>query len=155
MNHDRWRPAFHISPKHSWLNDPNGLCQFRGLYHVYFQYNPLWPDQDTKYWRHFVSPDLVHWDDWGTDLVTDIPEDRTGVYSGSAYVKRGAASDGGDLLCLYYTGNVIYEGGKEAGYDYVHSGREANEILVTSEDARSYTAKEVLLRNTDYPASGT
>ena len=147
----RYRLGLHIAPKEGWINDPNGLCQFRGAYHTYFQYNPEWPERDTKHWRHFVSTDLFHWHDEGTALVTDIPEDRSGVYSGSAYVAPGMAPDGGDLMCLYYTGNVVYPGGVEAGYDYVHTGREANEILVTTENGIDYSMKHVLLRNSDYP----
>lgn len=147
----RYRLAFHIAPEHGWLNDPNGLCQFRGSYHAFFQYNPYWPDHETKHWRHFVSDDLFHWHDEGTALETDIPEDRSGVYSGSAYVAKGMAPDGGDLMCLYYTGNVVYPGGEAAGYDYVHAGREANEILVTTPDGIDYSMKHVLLRNADYP----
>lgn len=147
----RYRLGLHIAPKEGWINDPNGLCQFRGAYHAYFQYNPEWPERDTKHWRHFVSTDLFHWHDEGTALVTDIPEDRSGVYSGSAYVAPGMAPDGGDLMCLYYTGNVVYPGGVEAGYDYVHTGREANEILVTTDNGVDYSMKHVLLRNSDYP----
>ena len=147
----RYRLGLHIAPKEGWINDPNGLCQFRGVYHAYFQYNPEWPERDTKHWRHFVSTDLFHWHDEGTALVTDIPEDRSGVYSGSAYVAPGMAPDGGDLMCLYYTGNVVYPGGVEAGYDYVHTGREANEILVTTDNGIDYSMKHVLLRNSDYP----
>ena len=147
----RYRLGLHIAPKEGWINDPNGLCQFRGAYHAYFQYNPEWPERDTKHWRHFVSTDLFHWHDEGTALVTDIPEDRSGVYSGSVYVAPGMAPDGGDLMCLYYTGNVVYPGGVEAGYDYVHTGREANEILVTTDNGVDYSMKHVLLRNSDYP----
>lgn len=25
----RWRPGFHIAPPVGWLNDPNGLCQYK------------------------------------------------------------------------------------------------------------------------------
>ncbi|MBQ1840672.1 MAG: glycoside hydrolase family 32 protein [Atopobiaceae bacterium] len=151
MTNERYRLGFHIAPKTGWLNDPNGLCQFRGVYHAFFQFNPVWPQIDTKYWRHFTSTDLVHWKDCGTPLVTDIAEDRNGVYSGSACVRRGMASDGGDLMCLYYTGNVVYKDDPEAGMDFVHTGREANEILVTSEDGEHFSEKNVLLRNSDYP----
>ena len=151
MSHERYRLGFHIAPKTGWLNDPNGLCQFRGVYHAFFQFNPMWPKLDTKYWRHFTSTDLLHWKDAGTSLVTDIAEDRNGVYSGSACVRRGMASDGGDLMCLYYTGNVVDKNDPEAGIDYVHTGREANEILVTSEDGFNFSEKSVLLRNSDYP----
>ena len=151
MSQDRYRLGYHIAPKTGWLNDPNGLCQFRGTYHAFFQFNPLWPKLDTKYWRHFTSTDLLHWKDNGTSLVTDIAEDRNGVFSGSACVRRGAASDGGDLMCLYYTGNVVNKNDPEAGIDFVHTGREANEILVTSEDGFNFSEKKVLLRNADYP----
>ena len=27
----RWRPGFHIAPPVGWLNDPNGLCQYKGV----------------------------------------------------------------------------------------------------------------------------
>ena len=151
MSNERYTLGFHIAPKTGWLNDPNGLCQFRGVYHAFFQFNPVWPAIDTKYWRHFTSTDLLHWKDEGTPLVTDIAEDRNGVFSGSACVRRGMASDGGDLMCLYYTGNVVYKDDPEAGMDFVHTGREANEILVTSEDGVHFSEKSVLLRNSDYP----
>ena len=32
------RPRYHISPEHGFLNDPNGLTQFRGKYHVFYQW---------------------------------------------------------------------------------------------------------------------
>ena len=32
-----FRTRYHIMPPVGWLNDPNGLCQFRGVFHVYFQ----------------------------------------------------------------------------------------------------------------------
>ena len=31
---DRFRPRFHLAPPAGWLNDPNGLCQYQGLYHA-------------------------------------------------------------------------------------------------------------------------
>ena len=149
--HPEWELGYHLMPPVGWLNDPNGLCQFRGMYHVFFQYAPHWPEDDSKYWQHYVSPDLLHWKDLGIALSPDLREDRSGVYSGSAWVQRGAASDGGDLMRLYYTGNVVYPG----RHDHVNTGREANEIEVTSEDGIHFSRKRVLLRNADYPASCT
>ena len=34
------RQMLHLEPQKGWLNDPNGLCFFKGEYHVYFQYAP-------------------------------------------------------------------------------------------------------------------
>ena len=48
MANERYRLGFHIAPKTGWLNDPNGLCQFRGVYHAFFQFNPVWPAIDTR-----------------------------------------------------------------------------------------------------------
>jgi beta-fructofuranosidase len=147
--HESWRPRFHLSPRTGWLNDPNGLCQFRGYYHAFHQYDPAWPKAGKKGWGHFRSRDLLNWEDMGAALMPSIPEDADGVYSGSALIQGGAASDGGDLMRLYYTGNVKYEG------DHIHTGRDANEIMVTSEDGENFSEKQVLLRPEDYPSDLT
>lgn len=80
-------------------------------------------------------------------IAQDSADDANGAYSGGAVVVPGAASDGGGLLRLYYTGNV-----KEPGeHDFVYEGRGANEILVESEDGMTMGPKRTLLRNADYP----
>ena len=145
MQHPEWRPAFHLAPPRGWMNDPNGLCQFKGVYHAFYQYSPDWPENDLRSWGHATSTDLLSWRDEGQALAPDIPEDRSGVYSGCAYITPEGE------MALYYTGNVIHAG----SFDYVHEGREANEILVTSADGRSFSEKRVLLRNEDYPVDCT
>ena len=35
---DDRRLAYHLMPETGWLNDPNGLCQFQGLYHICLLY---------------------------------------------------------------------------------------------------------------------
>lgn len=139
---EKWKQLLHLEPPRGWLNDPNGLCWFKGKYHVYFQYAPDDVNGGVKKcWGHFQSADLLNWEFTGTVLFPDIPEDRDGVYSGSAI-----AAD--DTLYLFYTGNV-----KEKGdYDYVLSGRGANVIRAATEDGHSMSPKKILLRNSDYPA---
>ena len=149
MTPDSWRMGYHLMPPTGWLNDPNGLCQFRGTYHFFHQWSPEWPTPHARRgWGHYSSEDLVRWTHHGMVLDQDSPADANGAYSGGAIVLPGAAPDGGDLLRLYYTGNV-----KEPGdHDYIYEGRGANEILVESADGFDLGEKNVLLANEDYPA---
>ncbi|WP_455138789.1 glycoside hydrolase family 32 protein [Thermophilibacter sp.] len=147
--HDTWRMGFHLMPPTGWLNDPNGLCQFRGTYHVFHQYSPDWPAPGAaRGWGHFVSDDLVRWRHLGIAVAPDTPDEASGSYSGCAVVLRGAAPDGDDLMRLYYTGNV-----KEPGdHDYVRTGRRSTQILIESADGVALGEKRALLRTGDYPA---
>lgn len=136
-----FRQDLHLEPQKGWLNDPNGLCFFKGRYHVYFQYAPdSAKGAGNKCWGHFQSKDLTSWEFTGTVLFPDTPHDRNGVYSGCGFVKD-------DTLYLFYTGNVKQEG----DYDYITAGREANTILVTTKDGVTMSEKKVLLRSSDYP----
>lgn len=52
------RPGYHITPKRGYLNDPNGLAQYHGKYHVFYQWLPDVVPQGSKRWRHCVSGDF-------------------------------------------------------------------------------------------------
>lgn len=140
VNRDKWRNKYHIMAPIGWINDPNGLCEFNGEYHCYYQYSPLSPMGGEKFWGHAISKDLVNWEDKGVALYPDIKEDKDGVYSGSAFVKD-------DIIYFFYTGNVKHPG----NHDYILTGREQNVILVTSKDGINFSEKKVLLRNEDFP----
>ncbi|WP_138303247.1 MULTISPECIES: glycoside hydrolase family 32 protein [Eubacteriales] len=137
-----FRQKIHLIPPTGWLNDPNGLCQFKGLFHAFFQYSPFNPEGGVKMWGHCTSRDMVHWEYQGTALYPDQPFDCHGAYSGCALVEDGR-------MYLYYTGNVKLE---DREYDYVLAGREGNTVLVESEDGFSMGRKQLLMRNEDYPA---
>ncbi len=32
-----YRPGYHYLPAKNWMNDPNGLIQHEGIYHLYYQ----------------------------------------------------------------------------------------------------------------------
>ncbi len=38
---DPHRPRYHFLSRANWLNDPSGLIQWNGQYHLFCQYNPL------------------------------------------------------------------------------------------------------------------
>lgn len=141
---DKYRLRFHLMPPTGWLNDPNGLCQFQGQYHVFFQYTPFDAEGGLKVWGHYRSPDLIQWEYLGVPIVPDQPFDCHGVYSGCAYTEGG-------LMYLFYTGNVKREG----EYDYINEGREAYVVMVTSEDGVHVSSKQCLLGNQDYPGDMT
>lgn len=94
-----WRFSYHIQPPTGLLNDPNGLCQQNGLYHLFFQWFPLGPTHGLKYWYHVTSQDLVNWNIDENIVRPDTPYDSHGAYSGSALVED-------DIVSLFYTGNV-------------------------------------------------
>lgn len=134
------RLKHHLMPPAGWMNDPNGLCFYRGRYHVFFQYSPQDVYGGLKCWGHYVSEDLVHWDYLGIPLLPDTPWDKDGVYSGSALTDDG-------LLELFYTGNTKEEG----NHDYILSGRGANILYVSCVDGVNFGKKKLLLTNADYP----
>lgn len=142
MSHDPYRLGFHIMPPIGWLNDPNGCCQKDGIYHVFHQYSPEWPNdlEENRGWGHAWSRDLVHWHHDGWVIHASLPEDATGSWSGSA-------AQVGDKLVLYYTGHV-----KEPGdHDYVFEGRQQNLLYIESPDGFTLGEKHILMHNSDYP----
>lgn len=84
---EQYRPAFHFSPDHNWINDPNGLLYFDGEYHLFYQYNPYGNKWGHMSWGHAISGDLIHWEHLPvaiTEYTDKISGDSTMIFSGSA-----------------------------------------------------------------------
>lgn len=126
------------------MNDPNGFCYFAGAYHVFFQYSPHDALGRTKYWGHYRSKNLTDWEHLGIAIRSDCPWDKDGAYSGCGFTEDGEME-------LFYTGNVKEEG----EHDFIHNGRGANVIRVTSKDGIHFSKKELLLTNQHYPKDYT
>ncbi|MEO5952325.1 MAG: glycoside hydrolase family 32 protein, partial [Chloroflexia bacterium] len=95
---DPHRPAYHFLPEANWLNDPNGLVQWKGVYHMFYQYNPLGAYHHKIHWGHATSTDLVHWTHLPVALspTPDSP-DADGCWSGCTVNNDGVAT-------ILYTG---------------------------------------------------
>ena len=94
------RPTHHFTPPTGWMNDPNGLIDWNGLHHLYFQYNPDDTRQGRIRWGHASTADFIHWTAHPDALLPGEPDthyDADGCYSGCAVVD-------GDVVRLLYTG---------------------------------------------------
>lgn len=124
---EKYRPQYHIHAVKGLVNDPNGLVQFRGKYHVFFQWNQHGTTHENKSWGHWVSTDMVNWEKLEPALDPVDWFDKNGVYSGSAVVHQ-------DTLYLFYTGNVKDNEGNRQTY----------QCLATSTDGEHFVKKGVL-----------
>ncbi|WP_137992594.1 glycoside hydrolase family 32 protein [Streptomyces vilmorinianum] len=95
---DPLRPQFHYTPYQGWINDPNGVVQWRGRHHLFSQYHPDSPLWGPMHWAHAEGPDAVHWRELPVALAPPpraTPTDISGIFSGSA------VDDGGTLTVAY------------------------------------------------------
>ncbi|MCD6291010.1 MAG: glycoside hydrolase family 32 protein [Anaerolineae bacterium] len=98
LANDPHRPQYHFLPPANWMNDPNGLIQWEGQYHLFYQHNPKAPYPEAIHWGHAVSEDLVHWRDLPIALApTPDGPDKDGCWSGCAVNNDG-------IPTLVYTG---------------------------------------------------
>ncbi|WP_416840141.1 GH32 C-terminal domain-containing protein [Haloferax sp. DFSO52] len=102
LGDDHHRPRYHLAGPAHWVNDPNGVIQYDGTYHMFYQYNPGGPFHGSIHWGHATSEDLIHWEDQPVALTPD-PDgpDRDGCWSGCAVVD----DDG--------TPTILYTGGRD------------------------------------------
>ena len=98
---DPHRPGYHFVSPENMLNDPNGLCFWKGRWHLFYQAYP--PDEfpnprDIKrrrqHWGHAVSDDMVHWRDLPYAIY---PGPERMCFSGSTVVEE-------DRVVAFYPG---------------------------------------------------
>lgn len=121
------RQKYHFMAQTGWTNDPNGLIQYKGKYHFFYQHNPYSGFWDCMHWGHAVSDDMLHWDFLPLALVPSEPYDdhmKGGCFSGSAIVHD-------DKLFLMYTGTANNG-----------NGFEQTQCIAYSEDGINFTKYE-------------
>ncbi len=95
---DPHRPQYHFQAPSGWMNDPHGLIQWLGEYHLFYQHNPDAAYHDAICWGHAVSDDLVHWRDLPIALRPTLPGvDAEGCWSGCTVDDNGVPT-------TFYTG---------------------------------------------------
>lgn len=151
----QWRPALHYTPQRNWMNDPNGLVYYQGVYHLFYQYNPhgnYWGDMS---WGHATSRDLIHWSEQPVAMpVTDKEE----IFSGSIVLDEhntsGLGSAGKPPLVALYTSVFKAGSGHEAGVQaqsvaYSTDGGESwrkyekNPVLTLNPESRNFRDPKV------------
>lgn len=106
---DPYRLHFHLMPPVGLLNDPNGFIQYKGVYHLFYQWNPFETAHGSKFWGHYTSTDLVNWKHNPIALAPSEWYEKNGCYSGSAVEHEGK-------MVLFYTGNVKDENDERETY---------------------------------------
>lgn len=95
------RPEIHFTAGRGWINDPNGLVFHDGIWHLFFQYNPMNTEWENMSWGHAVSRDLLHWQQKDVSMY---PDEHGTVYSGCGLVnERGLFGLPTDALLFFYT----------------------------------------------------
>lgn len=96
---DYLRPKYHITPEIGCLCDPCGFVYYKGLYHLYFQYNPYTVYRNAMTWGHLVSKDMIQWD----YAYVAIPRTETyDIWSGNCIVDENDVSGLGKNTLLAY-----------------------------------------------------
>ena len=106
------RSGAHFEPFARWMNDPNGLCFYKGRWHVFYQLHPYGTQWGPMHWGHVSSTDMVNWKREPIMFAPSLEEEKDGVFSGSAVI-----GDDGKLK-FYYTGHRWANGKDNTGGDW-------------------------------------
>ena len=109
---NRWYPKYHIASNGGWINDPNGLCFYKGRWHVFYQLHPYGTQWGPMHWGHVSSTDMLNWKREPIMFAPSLEQEKDGVFSGSAVI-----DDNGDLR-FYYTGHRWANGHDNTGGDW-------------------------------------
>ncbi len=96
---DPHRPIYHYVNPENTLNDPNGLCYWKGNWHLFYQAYP--PEDPRQHWGHTISKDLIHWRDLPYAIYPD-PEEC--CFSGASLVEKDR------VIAMYHgtkVGNMV------------------------------------------------
>jgi len=116
-----YRPVYHFTPDSMWMNDPNGLVYYKGVYHLFYQYYPHATVWGPMHWGHATSLDLVHWKHLPIALY---PDSLGYIFSGSAVVDYKNTSGLGTknnppLVAIFAYHNPLLEKSGSNKFQYI------------------------------------
>ena len=127
--HEMYRPQLHFSPKEHWMNDPNGMIYYNGVYHLFFQYYPGASVWGPMHWGHATSTDLIHWKQLPIALY---PDNLGYIFSGSVVLDKNNTSgfgvNGKPPLVAIFTQH-------DTAGEHAHTNTFQNQSIAYSNDA--------------------
>lgn len=136
----RYRLGYHIMAPANWINDPNGLVQYKGEYHVFYQHHPYDENWGPMHWGHVKSKDLVHWEHLPIALAPSEVYEKDGCFSGSAVDDNG-------ILTLIYTANIFIDQEKDI--------LDQSQCIATSTDGINFTKETANPVISKHPEEGS
>ena len=93
------RPYYHMTSPECGMHDPNGLCFYKGRWHLFYQAFP--PEYPKQHWGHVVSEDLINWKDLPYAIY---PGPENACFSGATLVEENR------VIAMYHgtsIGNMV------------------------------------------------
>lgn len=106
-----YRPQFHFTPQKKWMNDPNGMVFYKGVYHLFYQYYPEDIVWGPMHWGHATSTDLIYWQH---KKIALFPDELGLIFSGSAVIDYNNTSGLGTkehppMVAIFTYHNMAFE----------------------------------------------
>jgi beta-fructofuranosidase/levanase len=145
---EQYRPQYHFSPEKNWVNDPNGMVYHKGIYHLYYQYNPSGSRWGNMSWGHASSKDLLHWTQH--PIALEYRKDANGVaeelmFSGTVVADPDNTSRFGTKenppLVAIYTSSYVQDFKLPSG-QAVSNGQQSQSIAYSLDDGLTWTKYE-------------
>jgi len=93
------RPYYHFTSPECKMHDANGLCFYKGNWHLFYQAFP--PEYSKQHWGHAISKDLINWKDLPYAIY---PGPENACFSGATLVEENR------VIAMYHgtsIGNMI------------------------------------------------
>ena len=83
---DRYRPQYHGIPPAVWMNEPHAPIYYKGMYHLFYQHNPIGPYWSQIRWAHICSTDMIHWKYVKDAVAPQQPACPEGAWTGGSVI---------------------------------------------------------------------